>query len=1194
MFRCVIDNGCGSPVVSNAATLTVCTPPQITMQPQDQNVVSGSAVTYSITAQGTMLTYQWQKSTDNLVWSDISDATSSTYLINAQASDNGIRFRCIVRSKCGDITSASAVLFVNEKPKAQFSASPVSGPAPLMVQFTDSSLGTITKWQWNFGDGYYDTLKTTRHEYTLPGSYTVTLNVDGPAGSDSIKKIAYISVFDTTKPLPVQNIAFSNIGASSVKLTWLASKSVDADSIKIYGSLHSWINNSDSFEYKACLPANVTEYLFTGLPKYGCLLYVSIFVKDLYGNLSEPAKDSVFLLDSVPPQNNLTINLSNIKDTAIFISWKIDTNIKDAKSILMACAYNKKPMYSDMDVFPYKDSTIIITNIKEPGIWYIATSVSDSVKNNSPIRYDSIEIANVPPIFAENKDKNLKEDELFIDTLKAFDINNDKIIYNLLTSLEGLKIDSTKGIILWMPDNNQVGTHSIIVCAKDSRNAITFDTIVYTVVNVNDKPSIIYIGDTNVYEDSVFKGKIIINDPDPQDSCRIVYKKLPDWCMLINDTIKGIPYSGSAGIDSILIVIEDKEGLQDTLNKKINILFTNHSPIIDSCNITKQIDERNLFIATYYGKDIDKNDSISVRWIKKPTWLEIKKINKNNFDFEIYLTGIPFGRDTGLNKYSFDICDKHNSCVNIIDSVFVLDINDAPMAFIDKNKKQVKYGAVKYVVYGKDDFDSVLTFKSKISKLGDTIAIMEKTTNYGEIEFYPLVDGEYEFSVVAIDKNGAFDTSFVKDTFIIKGSTKFSLAGDTLWKMFSVPSKPKSFDGILTNGFIYHWDESFTEKNIYGYYRNAKELIQTTAGYSYWLKSTDTVTINLTEKDLLNDSVNIILSKDKFGWNQIASPYSYPILWNFTSVVWKWNIKTQDFEDAGNILEPWQGYWVAVDTTTNVTFKNIPVFSQPILSKRKAVYFTGPNEWQVRLVFSYNDGQDAANIFGFSSSAKDEYDNSDAPEPPRMNISPYICFYHPEWNKNFTEFAYDIRKNISQVNVFPIAINTFGKKIINAKILLEGQENIKDMYFYIGDENKIEKIEPQKPIIINTESSNKILYKTLFVSNYKNLASYLPPKFYLNMPYPNPMQRSTSIKFALPYSLENIIKNKKNYLVDISIYDVRGRKIRQLVYSRKEPGYYSIIWDGKNNSRILVSNGIYYLKFSAEQFNAVQKIIVSK
>jgi PKD repeat protein len=110
-YRCIVENDCGKDTSDNAI-LYVCTPPQITMQPQDQNVVSGSAVTFSITAQGTMLTYQWQKSTDNLVWSDIANATSSTYLINAQASDNGIRFRCIVRSKCGDITSASASLFV--------------------------------------------------------------------------------------------------------------------------------------------------------------------------------------------------------------------------------------------------------------------------------------------------------------------------------------------------------------------------------------------------------------------------------------------------------------------------------------------------------------------------------------------------------------------------------------------------------------------------------------------------------------------------------------------------------------------------------------------------------------------------------------------------------------------------------------------------------------------------------------------------------------------------------------------------------------------------------------------------------------------------------------------------------------------------------------------------------------------------
>ena len=34
-----------------------------------------------------------------------------------------------------------------------FSANPTRGPAPLTVSFTDQSTGSITSWEWDFGDG---------------------------------------------------------------------------------------------------------------------------------------------------------------------------------------------------------------------------------------------------------------------------------------------------------------------------------------------------------------------------------------------------------------------------------------------------------------------------------------------------------------------------------------------------------------------------------------------------------------------------------------------------------------------------------------------------------------------------------------------------------------------------------------------------------------------------------------------------------------------------------------------------------------------------------------------------------------------------------------------------------------------------------------------------------------------------------
>lgn len=60
---------------------------------------------------------------------------------------------------------------------ARFSANPTSGPAPLRVQFTDTSTGSPTRWSWSFGDGYVSNLRNPVHVYSTPGVFDVSLTV---------------------------------------------------------------------------------------------------------------------------------------------------------------------------------------------------------------------------------------------------------------------------------------------------------------------------------------------------------------------------------------------------------------------------------------------------------------------------------------------------------------------------------------------------------------------------------------------------------------------------------------------------------------------------------------------------------------------------------------------------------------------------------------------------------------------------------------------------------------------------------------------------------------------------------------------------------------------------------------------------------------------------------------------------------
>jgi uncharacterized delta-60 repeat protein len=86
--------------------------------------------------------------------------------------------------------------FAPQAPVADFSGTPTSGYAPLIVQFTDASTGLITSWEWDFdNNGTVDsTEQNPSYTYASMGIYTVKLTVTGPGGSGEELKADYITV----------------------------------------------------------------------------------------------------------------------------------------------------------------------------------------------------------------------------------------------------------------------------------------------------------------------------------------------------------------------------------------------------------------------------------------------------------------------------------------------------------------------------------------------------------------------------------------------------------------------------------------------------------------------------------------------------------------------------------------------------------------------------------------------------------------------------------------------------------------------------------------------------------------------------------------------------------------------------------------------------------------------------------------
>ncbi len=148
-YKCIVTGTCGT-ATSNAASLNLNTAPSITSQPNSQITCSGSNATFSVTATGTNLTYQWQKCATLVgLYTNINNATSSTYSFTTISTDNGYNYRCIISGSCGSsLTSTSALLTINEAPA--ISTQPINQTAIEgdIASFTVAATGNGLTYQW--------------------------------------------------------------------------------------------------------------------------------------------------------------------------------------------------------------------------------------------------------------------------------------------------------------------------------------------------------------------------------------------------------------------------------------------------------------------------------------------------------------------------------------------------------------------------------------------------------------------------------------------------------------------------------------------------------------------------------------------------------------------------------------------------------------------------------------------------------------------------------------------------------------------------------------------------------------------------------------------------------------------------------------------------------------------------------------
>ncbi|MCK5051962.1 MAG: right-handed parallel beta-helix repeat-containing protein [Candidatus Cloacimonetes bacterium] len=94
----------------------------------------------------------------------------------------------------------------------------------------------------------------------------------------------------------------------------------------------------------------------------------------------------------------------------------------------------------------------------------------------------------------------------------------------------------------------------------------------------------------------------------------------------------------------------------------------------------------------------------------------------------------------------------------------------------------------------------------------------------------------------------------------------------------------------------------------------------------------------------------------------------------------------------------------------------------------------------------------------------------------------------------------------------------------------------------------------------------------------------ISPKTRLYRNHPNPFNPTTTIKFSL--------QNNSN--VELSVYNIKGQKIKTLTHNKFTKGSHSIIWSGEDENNKQVASGIYFYQLKTDSKTITKKCILMK
>lgn len=741
--------------------------------PNEVIVFDGSK---SIDGDGSIIEYKWNFGDGN-----ISDAVKTS---RSFSNPGKYIVYLMVRDDSGTSTDTnvdSLTVVVNRSPVAIAGEDKylINGNASFDASLSYDEDGTITKFEWDFGDGSKSEGKIIEHVYKIPGTYRAVLKVTDNTNVSNNHSFDTLNIFINRRPIADAGPDLTVVPEHKVKFTSVNSKDPDGKIVK-----QKWyVDNKPVTDEKEM------EYIFKDPKTYLVGLEViddfKIPQSDIDYAVVKVNKTPKAIIDA--PLNcapNQKIKLSAER------SFDNDGKILDYRWMI--------------DNQPERKGKVIEHSFAEPGIHRIVLYVLDDANVSNSMGSDTLFVkVNTPPVIVVQDLITTCDNIVTIDASQSYDPDGDPLTYYWQIPNMNSEIGSAVRIINF----TEKGFLPVLLTVDDGQglsNSVVQKTVI---VKINRPP----VANAGV-DTTVCSGDIVVlnglKSIDPENG-------LLKYVWSINDSIKiegsnAVYKFRKGGVYKIKLHVTDDSGLPCNIGEDEKIITVVEAPVANA--------GPDQTVCANNPVQFDGTGSSDVDGI----------VNSYEWDFGDGELGggakpIHIYTKPGIYKVTLTITgDLLGDCDNTDKDEMIVTVVDAPVALFNSSTLVPERIPITF------DASDSKTSSGKILKyewnFGDGNYAEGKIVNHTYNKY-----GNYKVSLkIQTDSKGECSTSSVSKQIIVNSkpvasanASKFAVVNQLI--EFS-GNKSTDFDGMITK---YNWDlgDGSTREGVrinYAYSKNGK------------------------------------------------------------------------------------------------------------------------------------------------------------------------------------------------------------------------------------------------------------------------------------------------------------------------------------------------------------------------------------